>query len=126
MNFVTQEGLESFFKVTKKCLRKENLINMTSEEAIHELETEMNALKEMILFNKEFSPESDIYQLEKRAKAHYLAIEALNKENLQKVIFTYDYLGFEKCPNCLHNSLMDSNYVQFKYCPMCGQRIDWT
>ena len=125
MNSLTQEGLESFFKITKNWLRKEKLRNMTSEEAIQELETEMNALKEMILFNKEFSPESDIYQLEKRAKAHYLAIEALNKETSQKVIFTYDYLGFEKCPYCLHDNLMDSNYVQFKYCPMCGQKLSW-
>lgn len=35
------------------------------------------------------------------------------------------YMNSPLCPNCT-SGLEDSNGTRAKFCPMCGQRIDWT
>lgn len=63
-----------------------------------------------------------------------IAIKALNKQIPKKVIDVTDYFGEDEleytekgCPNCNYHDcgLEDSYDNQFRYCPMCGQKLDW-
>ena len=125
VNFMTLASLETVNKAINKVIKEDLIRNMTCEEAVQELETHANTLRDMIIFNQDFSPENDNYSLKKQVRANSLAIEALNKATPQKVIVTYDYLGFEKCPRCKYGNLLTRDYVQFEYCPMCGQKLEW-
>lgn len=64
-----------------------------------------------------------------------IAEKALEKHIPQKVIDVTDYWGEDEleysekgCPKCNYHDcgLESSNDVEFNYCPMCGQRLDWS
>ena len=125
INYITLEGLKSLAETVKNRFKEDFIRDMTSKEAIKELQVIVEIIRDKILFNKDNFPEKDNFPLKKQVKANELAIEALNKETPQKIIVTYDYLGFEKCPRCKYGNLLTRDYVQFEYCPMCGQKLEW-
>lgn len=66
-----------------------------------------------------------------KAKALYVAIQALEKQIPQSP--TYEGDGYADgvlvydtwiCPCCDHHYEVD--YDDYDYCPNCGQRIDWS
>lgn len=66
-----------------------------------------------------------------KARALYVAIEALEKQIPQSP--TYEGDGYADgmlvydtwiCPRCGHHYEVD--YDDYDYCPNCGQRIDWS
>jgi NAD-dependent SIR2 family protein deacetylase len=51
------------------------------------------------------------------------------KEKPMKVII-HDDLGAFECSNCLNRGIKDSLWLfnekgEYRYCPRCGQRLDW-
>ena len=86
--------------------------------------TEQEAIKELNSF----------HAFELSSNCRDLAKEALEKQIPQKVIDVTDYWGEDEleysekgCPKCNYHDcgLESSNDVEFNYCPMCGQRLDW-
>lgn len=77
---------------------------MTNEEAI-------------IIFRNTIAIEPDIKE------AHRLAISALGKQIPKKV--GKDGYGWNECTVC-HNHGNNLLSNKFKWCPYCGQKLDWT
>ena len=103
---------------------------MTREEAIKEAETQLDVYESMILYNKDFEPTNDNSNYEKKVDFLKIAIEALEKQIPQ----TPDYEGdgywdgelvYDTwiCPCCGKDYEVD--YDNYKFCPDCGQRINW-
>lgn len=92
---------------------------MTVEEVIKNIKT---ILDEAIETYDDECDSSVCYITSNNAKSLEIAIELLKKQIPMKVIGNYDYNSrwSDKCPKC--NTYLDYDN---KYCPECGQVIDW-
>ncbi len=96
--------------------------------------------EEVDIYEFELSKEDNQFELtgeekeevERHIKALRLAIQALEKQEPKEPTLEgdgYDDLGniiYDTwiCPNC--ESYYEVDYENYKYCPLCGQAIDWS
>jgi len=94
---------------------------MTAKEAISKIKT-MLFCKSIDKYIKETGHEPENNELWQAIK---MAIEALQKQIPKKIrvgkVKGHMLDGYH-CPNCMEWFV---EKLEFEYCPMCGQRIDW-
>ena len=102
---------------------------MTYEETIKEAKIQIDMYESMILYNKDFEPKNDNSNYEHKIEFLKIAIDVLEKRIPKKP----NYKGYWNgglvyntwiCPNCGKD--YEVNWNHYKYCPECGQAIDWS
>ena len=104
---------------------------MTNQEAIKEAEIQIDMYESMILYNKDFEPKNDNSNYERKIEFLKIVIEALEKQipktpNYEGDGYWDGELVYDTwiCPKCGKDYEVD--YDDYKYCPDCGQAIDWS
>lgn len=111
---------------------------MTLQEAIKEAETQIDVYENMILYNKDFEPQNDNSNYERKIEFLKMTIEALEKQNKKKPIkktgaecgMYYKKWNYYCCPTCGEPVEVDDDELYSTiYYPTCecGQKIkyDW-
>ena len=91
---------------------------MTTEQAIYQL-TDLIKDRESFMVG---DYDKSIYDRDKEALQ--TAITALEKQVPKKVIWKYAFY-WACCPNC-KNNIYDEEKEKFKFCPDCGQALEWS
>lgn len=97
---------------------------MTYQEAIHELEAQIDTLESMIAYCKDFEPKADVSGYGRKIECYKLAVSALSKQIPQEP--KRDGWGDDCCPNCgwcVFKDEWGGRYLP--HCENCGQAIDW-
>lgn len=123
---------------------------MTVEEAIKSLSAERSVIESIIAYNRVFEPRNTCERLKERLESINLSITALKELQEYREIGTveecreaiekqkpktpdYEGNGYADgeivydiwiCPNC--GTEYEVDYDKYKYCPECGQAIDWS
>lgn len=66
---------------------------------------------------------------EKAFEDFEMSIEALQKQIPKKVIKAFDdevQAHWCSCPNCTKGLNWERNWRSIKFCPECGQKLDWS
>ncbi len=88
----------------------------------------MNAQKALEIIRYEVDEEGHCGYIENELR---VAMTALEKQIPKKVIFGYDEQKYVLCPICkieiaMLDSWRDFESRVYKYCPNCGQALDWS
>ena len=99
------------------------IFKMTPQEAITEIDNEIAREQfSMLSLDREKPYSKEIIALE-------MANQALEKQIPKKCETNLSYPEDKYCPNCLENftgvDCTTYSGENFKYCPSCGQAIDW-
>lgn len=93
---------------------------MTTEQAIYQL-TDLIKDRESFMVG---DYDKSIYDRDKEALQ--TAITALEKQIPKKVIWKYSFY-WACCPNSnCGSNIYDKEKEKFKFCPDCGQALDWS
>ena len=91
---------------------------MTIEKAIYQLE-------DLIKDRESFCHRDDFDDMFLQdIEALKVGISALEKQIPKKVIWKYAFY-WACCPNC-KNNIYDEEKEKFKFCPDCGQALEWS
>ena len=101
------------------------------KEAIKEAETQIDVYENMILYNKDFEPQNDNSNYERKIEFLKIAIETLEKQIPKKPVLenTKGIVGINMwhCPVCKNEIISDWNRdIANSYCHHCGQALDWS
>ena len=103
-----------------------------------EAEIQFDVYESMILYNKDFEPKNDNSNYEHKIEFLKIAIEALEKQvpkkpikkkmaTLNKTPNAFSWESTRCCPRCKSNLVVKIFGKHLEdYCPLCGQRIDWS
>ena len=92
---------------------------MTIEKAIYQLEDLIKDRESFV--DNDYDPDNVFRQDIEACKA---GIQALEKQIPKKVIWKYAFY-WACCPNC-KNNIYDEEKEKFKFCPDCGQALEWS